>query len=43
MAKRMKEIIPVEAKSSINLKAKSLQVYRSYYKPRFDLPKFLGL
>jgi predicted AAA+ superfamily ATPase len=36
------EIIPVEAKSSINLKAKSLQVYRSYYKPRFAVRSSLA-
>jgi predicted AAA+ superfamily ATPase len=28
------EIIPVEAKASVNLKAKSLKVYMDYYKPK---------
>jgi predicted AAA+ superfamily ATPase len=31
------EIIPVEAKASINLKAKSLKVYMGYYKPKTAL------
>ena len=30
-------IIPIEAKASINLKAKSLKVYMDYYNPRFAL------
>jgi predicted AAA+ superfamily ATPase len=28
------EIIPIEAKAGVNLKAKSLKVYMDYYKPR---------
>lgn len=30
-------IIPIEAKASINLKAKSLKAYMDYYNPQFAL------
>jgi predicted AAA+ superfamily ATPase len=36
------EIIPMEAKSSTNLKAKSLKVYINYYKPRIAVRTSLG-
>ncbi|GAB7140720.1 ATP-binding protein [Deferribacterales bacterium RsTz2092] len=36
------EIIPIEVKSSINLKAKSLRVYMDYYSPRVAIRTSLG-
>jgi predicted AAA+ superfamily ATPase len=36
------EIIPIEAKASVNLKAKSLKVYMDYYKPKIAIRTSLG-
>ncbi|MDR1402055.1 MAG: ATP-binding protein [Puniceicoccales bacterium] len=36
------EVIPIEAKSSTNLKAKSLKVYMNYYKPQTAIRTSLG-
>ncbi|MDR3180007.1 MAG: DUF4143 domain-containing protein, partial [Holosporaceae bacterium] len=36
------EIIPIEAKASVNLKAKSLKAYMDYYKPKIAVRTSLG-
>jgi hypothetical protein len=36
------QIIPIEAKASVNLKAKSLRVYMDYYNPEAAVRTSLG-